>query len=294
MKKRVFITGGTGRIARCVADALNADGNYEVLRGTRGEGNGTDLVHVDYTSQESLNEVLKGVHTVVHMGFYMRNDKFIEEHIDHNVKTAYYLYEAARFNGVKRVIFGSSNHVFGFYEKGTHITSNSLYRPDSNYGMAKCMVEIIGRYYADRYGVSCINLRIGNFSDGENTPKDDRATYVWLSSKDCGQLIIKSIEHDESCKYLSMFGMSNNEGIYFDTSDNEVIGYAPQEDGAVYRGKTDTGSVGRHYSLPNDMLTNHNYVGGYNISLGTNGQPDEVYLAKITAEYEEIKKKQSQ
>ena len=290
MKKRIFITGGTGRIGRCVADALRETGNYDIVVGTRGEGNGDDIVQVDYTSQESLIEALKGVHTVVHLGFFMRSSQFVEEHIDHNVKTAYYLYEAARINGVKRIIFGSSNHIFGFYKKGTHITSDSLYRPDSNYALAKCMVELIGRYYADRFGVSCFNLRIGNFSDDGNTPRDDRATYVWLSSKDCGQLFIKSIEYDENCMYHSMFGMSDNEGIYFDTSNNAVIGYEPEDDGAIYRGKTNPSRVGRFYRLPSDVITNHAYVGGYNNPMDQDGKIDEVYLAKLTAEYEEMKR----
>ncbi|MGI5898337.1 MAG: NAD-dependent epimerase/dehydratase family protein [Christensenellales bacterium] len=288
MKKRIFITGGTGRIGSCIAWALRQDGRYDVAVGTRGEGNGSDIVHVDYSSQESLTEALKGVHTVIHMAYYMRGGKFIEEHLDGNVKAAYYLYEAAKINGVKRVIFGSSNHVFGYYEKGEHITSDSLYRPDNNYGLSKCMVELIGRYYSDRYGISCMNIRIGAFGDEPNIPKDDRATYVWLSSGDCAQLFLKAVEYDESCKYLHMFGMSNNEGIYFDTSDNAVIGYEPNDDGALYRGKT-AGHQSKYYTLPNDVLTDHKYVGGYSISMDQDGKPDEEYLARLTAEYRDIK-----
>ncbi len=284
MNKKIFITGGTGRIGRCVADALREAGGYDVLIGTRGES-GEGVVHVDYTDQESLVSALKGVHTVIHFGFYMRNDKFIEEHIDHNVKTARYLYEAARINGVKRVIFGSSNHVFGFYKKGEHITSDSLYRPDSNYGLAKCMVELIGRFYADRFGISCFNVRIGNFSNDENIPRDNRATYVWLSSRDCAQLFLKCIEYDESCKYLHMFGMSANSGNFYDTSDNSVIGYDPQDDGAMYRGQTDGARRGRYYHIPSDLLTSHPYVGGYNNPLDQDGKIDEDYLAQISPEF---------
>ncbi len=289
MKKRIFITGGTGRIGGCIAQALRQYGRYDVAVGTRGEGNGEDTVHVDYSSQESLVDALKGVHTVIHMGYYMRGDKFIEEHIDGNVKTACYLYEAARINGVKRVIFGSSNHVFGYYEKGEHITSDSLYRPDSNYGLSKCMVELVGRYYSDRYGISCMNIRIGNFGNPPNIPRDDRATYVWLSSRDCAQLFIKAVEYDESCKYLHMFGMSGNTGGFFDTSDNAVIGYEPEDDGALYRGKTQ-GHQTIYYSLPNDAMTKHKYVGGYNIVLDKDGKVDEEYLAALTAEYEEMER----
>lgn len=284
MNKKIFITGGTGRIGTCIAQALLDAGGYDVVIGTRGEGDGESVVHVDYSDPQSLIDALKGVHTVIHMGFFMRNSDFIAQHVDNNVKTAYYLYEAARVCGVKRVIFGSSNHVFGFYKKGAHITSDSLYRPDSNYGLAKCFVELIGRYYADRFGVSCINVRIGNFSSDGNTPKDERATYVWLSNDDCAQLFLKLVAYDESCKYLHLFGMSDNDGCFFDTSDNAVVGFEPKDNGAAYRGKTVGKQKGRYYNMPADLLTQHEFVGGYNIVMDQNGEIDKEFLEKLMRE----------
>jgi hypothetical protein len=150
------------------------------------------------------------------MGYYMRNDQFLEKHIGENTVNAYYLYEAARLAGVKRVIFGSSNHVFGFYQKGDPIDSNALYRPDSPYALSKVFVETIGRYYSDRYGISCFNVRIGNFAtDGNSQPRDIRASYVWLSNEDCVQLSYKLI----NAKAANIFRCSGcpHDGCYFDT-----------------------------------------------------------------------------
>jgi uronate dehydrogenase len=288
MNKKILITGGTGRIGTCIANGLLKRGGYDVLRGTRGEGNGKDLIHLQYNDLNAMTQACQGVHTIVHMGYYMRNDQFLEKHIGENTVNAYYLYEAARLAGVKRVIFGSSNHVFGFYQKGDPIDSNALYRPDSPYALSKVFVETIGRYYSDRYGISCFNVRIGNFAtDGNPQPRDIRATYVWLSNEDCEQLFTKLIEYDESCKYLQMFGMSGNDGCYFDTSDNAVVGYVPKSNGAVFREQLRHAPGRVHGGIDSNSLTRHNFVGGYNNSMTIHGDFDLEYLAKISADYKE-------
>lgn len=270
MKKRIFITGGLGSIGSCVAEELEKNEEYEVIRGTRSEGDGNKIIHVDYDDPLSFIEVLRNVHTVIHLAYYLMNDNFVSNHIDSCLKSAYNLYESARVNGVKRVIFGSSNHIFGFYKMDDHITSNSPYRPDCNYAVSKVFVENLGRYYSDRFGISVFNIRIGNFSHryfgGNSKPLGERETYVWLSNPDCQQLFRKCVEHDEDCRYLQMFGMSNNTGCWFDTSDNEVIGYEPQSNGANFRGST-----GRE-------MPPFEYVGGTSCYINYDGSFDNGFI----------------
>ncbi len=288
--KTILITGGTGKIARCIREGLLKIGEYEVLMGTRGEGNGKESVHLDYQDIGQLAETFRGVHTIIHLGFYMRNDHFVENHIKGNAVNAYNLYEAARIAGVKRVIFGSSNHVFGFYQKTDHVDSNSLYRPDSPYALGKVFVEMIGRYYSDRFGISCINVRIGNFTHDNNVqPRDIRSSYIWLSNEDCQQLFRKCIEYDENCKYLQIFGMSANDGCYFDTSDNAVVGYEPHSNGAVYREKLKK-SPGWKMASPVDsnQLANHNFLGGYSVTIDTSGEIDLDFLKEINEKYPSV------
>ena len=287
--KTILITGGTGRIGSCIAEGLNQTGEYRVLRGTR-QASSEDLIHLEYRDTEQLCRVFSEnrVDVIIHMAYHLRNDDFLENHVDQNLKNAYYLYEAARKAGVKRVIFGSSNHVFGFYEKGEDIRSDSAYRPDGPYALSKVFVEVLGRYYSDRYGLSVFNVRIGNFGgDGNEEPRDLRAARVWLSNNDCVQLMRKLIEYDENCRYLQIFGMSGNDGCYYNTSDNAVIGYEPQDNGGKYREKLKTLPV-RIYNntgIPVDVLTRHNYVGGYNNSMNIDGGFDFEFLKKIGEDY---------
>ena len=287
--KTILITGGTGRIGSCIAAGLNETGNYTVLRGTR-QGSAGDLIHLDYQDSDQLEKVFRQhqVDVIIHMAYHLGNDHFLEIQIDQNLKNAYYLYEAARKAGVKRVIFGSSNHVFGFYQKGDDIRSDSACRPDSPYALSKVFVETLGRYYSDRYGLSVFNIRIGNFgSNGNLEPRDLRASKVWLSNEDCVQLMKKLIEYDEDCKYLQMFGMSANDGCYYDTSDNSIVGYVPEKNGAVYREKLKAlpARLYNNTGIPVDVLTRHNYVGGYNNSMNIDGSFDLDYLKKLGEDY---------
>ena len=67
--------------------------------------------------------------------------------------------------GVKRVVFASSNHAVGFYPREQRIGVNVTVRPDSRYGVSKAFGEALGALYADKHGLRVTCLRIGNVGD---------------------------------------------------------------------------------------------------------------------------------
>ena len=114
-------------------------------------------------------------------------------------------------------------------------------------------------------------------------PKEDIAKTESMTLQELEELI----EYDENCRYLQMFGMSANDGCYYNTSDNDIVGYAPEKNGAVYREKLKALPV-RLYNqtgIPVDVLTRHNYVGGYNNCMNIDGSFDFDYLKKIGEDY---------
>jgi uronate dehydrogenase len=142
---------------------------------------------------------------------------------------------------VSRVIFASSNHVTGFYHVDEQVTSEMPYRPDSLYGLTKCWGELVGRLYADKYGLSSINLRIGNFNVN-NRPESRRATRIWISNRDVVQLVVRCIELDADVKYLALYGTSANTRNWYEIDYlKDLIGYVPQDNGEDY-----VDSVPRH------------------------------------------------
>src|SRR3546814_4348894 len=65
-----------------------------------------------------------------------------------NIIGCYNLFEAARKQGVKRVVFASSNHVMGFHQRTTKIGVEAVPKPDTRYGLSKLFGEGLGALYA--------------------------------------------------------------------------------------------------------------------------------------------------
>ncbi|WP_426450737.1 NAD-dependent epimerase/dehydratase family protein [Paenibacillus sp. S-38] len=229
--KRLLITGAGGSIGGCLAEGLRAHGGYEVVAADLKEDKTAGIKQLDVTDGERLKELAKGVDTILHFAWAKDEEDFLGKVLPVNVTGAYHVYEAARLNGVKRVIFASSNHATGFYEVGEDVMPDEPYRPDSFYGLSKCYIELLGRYYADKYGVSSINLRIGNFP-GDDQPHSERAAHIFISERDMISLAVSCIEAGPEIDFLSLYGTSANTDNYYDIGYlEELIGYKPQDNG---------------------------------------------------------------
>jgi uronate dehydrogenase len=230
--KTILITGAAGKMGRCITEGLRAAG-YNVRATSRTPNEELGIKKLDIRDAQACMEALQGVDTVIHMGFFMRSNQFREEHVPTNIVGTWNLYEAAAHNGVRRVIFGSSNHAVGFYRRDDDMRDDIMHRPDSPYGLSKCFCELCGRYYSDRFGLSVINVRIGSYPHSEDgLPYSRRRCRTWLSRRDCKQLFQKCVEADEAIRFLTIYGVSGNTGGDFDISRlGEQIGYYPEDDG---------------------------------------------------------------
>jgi len=231
--KRIMITGGNGKMGRCIAEGLRKAG-YDVLSTSRTPNEELGIVKLDLRDRDACMAMVKDVDTIIHMAYYLRNDKFREEHINTNMIGTWNIYEAAAKNNVKRVIFGSSNHVMGFYLQDDVLRDDIMPRPDSTYALSKCFCELCGRYISDRCGLSVINVRIGTFSHRgkDGLPYSRRRCRTWLSYRDTQQLFQKCVEADESIRFLTIYGTSANTDGFYDISGlKELIGYEPVDNG---------------------------------------------------------------
>ena len=243
--KKILITGAAGRIGQVVTAGLRQTGDYEVVATDVRADAEQEIVAMDVQDRAAIEAQMQGVDTVIHLAWYMQSDKFYDRIIPVNVVGTYNVYEAARLHEVQRVIFGSSNHVTGFYEIDDTVTPDMPMRPDTLYGLAKSWGELVGRLYADKYGVSSINLRIGNFHES-NQPQNLRSTRIWISHRDTVQLMRCCIEADPAIQYLALYGTSNNQRKYWDIAYlADLIGYRPVDDGEVYvKALQDAGATG--------------------------------------------------
>ncbi len=226
--KKILITGANGRVGRTIVNGLRETGDYDVIATDLNADPDSGIQPLDVQDFVALQDAFTGVDTVVHLAWYMQSDQFYEQIVPVNVVGTYNVYETARMNNVRRVIFGSSNHVTGFYKIGETVTPDMPYRPDSLYGLSKCWGELVGQMYADKYGLSSINIRIGNFT-AENKPQSLRSLHIWISHEDIVQLTVRCIEADDEIKFLALYGTSANTRQWYEIDYlSDLIGYQPQ------------------------------------------------------------------
>ncbi|GIP37317.1 dTDP-glucose 4,6-dehydratase [Paenibacillus sp. J31TS4] len=232
--KKVLITGANGLIGSHLAEGLRQSGEYEVIAtGLRGDPE-KNIQQMDMTDYEQVLQLTKGVDTILHFAVNKNQTDFLGAIVPIDLKGAYHLYEAARIHQVRRVVFASSNHATGYYEIGDKVTPESPYRPDSLYGLMKGYIEIMGRLYSDKYGISSINIRIGNYN-AKDVPDSERKSHLWISHADMLQLVRKCIEADGSHRFLTLYGTSGNRHNYYDIEYlEELIGYKPEHDAEAY------------------------------------------------------------
>ncbi|TQR97292.1 NAD-dependent epimerase/dehydratase family protein [Paenibacillus ottowii] len=232
MGRKILITGAAGTIGKVLYEGLKAEDKYEIIAADVKKDEEAGIVEMDIQDAVRLAELTHGVDTVLHFAWIKDEGDFLGKVLSGNVSGAYKLYEAAVQNGVKRIIFASSNHATGFYKVGEAIDVEDPYRPDSFYGLSKCYIELLGRLYADQGRISSINIRIGNFP-GDDRPHSERAAHIWISERDMVHLTVCCIEARSDMSYLNLYGTSANTDNYYDIGYlEERIGYKPQDNAA--------------------------------------------------------------
>jgi uronate dehydrogenase len=222
--KRILITGAAGGVVTWLRPLLRPKYLLRLSdrQGVRDPVAGEEVVLADLGDLAALRSVVAGVDGIVHFGGYSREADWETIHAANFIGT-YNLFEAARLEGVKRVVFASSNHVMGFYPKTETVPVDKTIRPDSRYGLSKAFGEGLGSLYADKYGLEVLSIRIGHVLP---KPTDRRRLAIWLSPRDLAQLVSIGIDHP-GVRNEIVYGMSDNQRAWWDNSNATRLGYRP-------------------------------------------------------------------
>src|SRR6478609_4164517 len=228
--KTVLITGATGDVGTHLSRELA--GKYKLRLSDRRPlkaPKGQTFVKADVSKMADARKITKGVDAVVHLGGYSVEGPW-ESILQANIIGCYNIFEAARKNGVKRIIFPTSNHAVGFYRRDQTIDHEVYPKPDGRYGVSKVFGEALGSLYADKYGMEVFNIRIGNVNP---RPVDKRRLSIWISPRDLAQLVTIGIEHPD-VRFEIVYGVSDNARSWYDNSNARRLGYAPQDASEPY------------------------------------------------------------
>lgn len=180
------------------------------------------FVPADLADLDATKKAVDGIDHIIHLGGFSVEGPW-STILNANIIGTYNLFEAARVAGTSRVIFASSNHAVGYYERSNTIDTNVPVRPDSRYGVSKVFGEAMGAMYADKHGLKVCSLRIGNVGPA---PLDRRRLSIWIHPQDLMQLIHIGLTHpDIHCDVL--YGMSDNKRAWWDNRRAIELGYKP-------------------------------------------------------------------
>jgi len=235
--RRLLLTGAGGGLGRELrrrlkpyCDTLRLSDHVEIAAAASGE----EVVQAALEDRAAIKGLLAGVDAVVHMGGVSVEGPF-DPILAANIAGVYNLYEAARINGVKRIIFASSNHVTGFYRQDEVIAPADPARPDGLYGVSKAFGENLSRFYFDRYGIETACLRIGS---SFAAPKDRRMLATWMSFDDLERLVVACLSAPV-VGHSIVYGISANRTVWWDNTSARHLGYVPEDSSEVFRAEVE-------------------------------------------------------
>ncbi len=167
---KALVTGGAGFIGSNLVELLLSEGHEVVVFDDISSGyeanlqEGAAFVRGDVTDGDAVCSAMVGCDVVFHLAASVGNTRSIENPARDsqvNVLGMVNVLEAARANGIERVVFSSSAGIFGEL-KTLPIREDHPQDPDSPYGVSKLAAEKMCLVYNKLHGMSNVCLRYFN------------------------------------------------------------------------------------------------------------------------------------
>jgi uronate dehydrogenase len=236
----IALTGGAGMMATLLRPYM-AGAGYTVRLvdlAAAPDPRHNESVHVgSVTDPDFMADALKGATAVIHLGGLHR-EKTWAELVSTNITGTQVTLEAARQNGVERVLLASSTHAVGFHPTEAAAQDSVLIpRPDTYYGVSKAAVEALGSLYADKYGMKVVSARIGT---GGERPGNLRTLGSWLSPADSFRLVEATLNNLGAPGHHVVWAVSANTRGWANLDAGKRIGFEPQDDAEAFAAGVDT------------------------------------------------------
>ncbi len=232
--RRLLLTGAAGNLGKQLRGKLAEWADIvrvsDIVPLTA-EGAHEEVMQVDLADRAAVHALLEGVDALVHLGGISVEAPF-DDILQANILGLYNVYSAAQKQGVKRIVYASSNHAVGFHPVTEVLDIDAPHRPDGMYGLSKCFGEDLSRYYFDRFGLETVCLRIGSSFE---QPKSPRMMVTYLSYRDFLELVRCSL-FTNRVGHAIVYGVSDNPTLWVDNTKAAFLGFRPQDSSAEFAG----------------------------------------------------------
>ncbi|MQY12321.1 Uronate dehydrogenase [Streptomyces sp. RB5] len=229
MTRTLLLTGAAGGVGTLMRERLPSYGYGLRLMDLVPVDGEPDAVTADLNDEPALREAVRGADAILHLAGISLESSF-EKILHANIAGTHAVYEAARAEGVRRVVLASSNHAVGFtptpFDGRTVAAADTPHRPDSFYGLSKCFGEDLAQLYWDKHGIETVSVRIGScFPE----PTSVRMLSIWLSPDDAARLFHAALTAP-SVGHTVVYGSSANTRGWWDLTAARELGYEPRDD----------------------------------------------------------------
>lgn len=228
----VVVTGAAGAIGRPVCDELLRRGHH--VRGLDrvptpwlGDARVADLL-----DREATRDAVRGADALVHLAAEPDDADFALLE-GPNVRGLFHVLDAARQEGLRRVVLASSIQVLGtWWEPGPRPASTRDALPSNHYALTKLWAEQMGEMYARLYGLSVIAARVAFMARG---PEEARRLVqrllfdTYLSRGDVARFFAAAIEAP-AIDFAVLYAVGVGGERLFDMEPTtRLIGFTPRD-----------------------------------------------------------------
>ena len=232
MIERLLLTGAGGRLGSYLREPLSQLCTELVSTDIKSKigplYKNEKFVSADLARFDEVLPLTEGVTMICHFGAVVDELPF-DNLLGPNFVGSYNVWESARRNNVKRIIYASSIHAVGMYSKTKTITPSTHHKPDGFYGLSKCFSEDLAKMYFDKNGIEAVCLRIATCAPVTTA----RSLTSWLSYDDLVLLVTRAID-SISTEFSIIYGVSNNDRKNIDNSEAGHLGFLPQDNAEKY------------------------------------------------------------
>lgn len=263
--RRILITGAAGSLGAHLRAGLGH--LAETLRladiaDLGPAGPNEELVQLDLADKAAALAVSRDCDAILHFAGRPREESF-ETILADTLPASYHVWEGARRNGVRRVVYASSIHAVGYYPVESVPDTRVLHRPDTFYGLTKTFTENLASLYWDKWGIESVCLRICScFPE----PRDRRMLWSWLSFADCVRLAEAALTAPR-VGFSIVYGTSANAQAGVSNAHAGHVGFRPQDSADGY-----AAAVMAATARPDPAAVATRVVGG---SFAATGHPDD-------------------